>query len=234
MGEAVQDILDDDFIEQDFNDSLEYLQKSLKSETESELRRTGEEDEHRPLKKKKKVKKAEEMPESDEEESEEDEEVEYEKSLTDFLAEDPEAAVSMDVEPFLRQLAKSLDESLAASIHSILNRLDVVEGLVKSQAQVLLHTAKLEKSISDTINKIGEQPIRSNSQKILRKSRFGGEESVEYDNREVLQKSREWALSKKINLVEAGMIEGRINKGLLGTVNDQLDQKVAHLMKEGN
>jgi hypothetical protein len=45
--------------------------------------------------------------------------------------------------------------------------------------------------------------------------------------------SRGWLQEKAISLTEAGKIEGRINKGLLGKVGDGLDQKVASLMKGG-
>jgi len=45
-------------------------------------------------------------------------------------------------------------------------------------------------------------------------------------------KSRDWLRTGKIDLGEAGNIEGRINKNLLGRVNDRLDQKVAALMRE--
>lgn len=236
MGEAVQDtILDDDFIEQDFNDSLEDLQKSLKSETDEQVRKTKEEDEEykRPLKKKRREKEPEGM--MDEEDSEEDEDAEYEKSISEYLQEDPEAAVSMDVEPFLRQLAKSIDESNTATIRYLEHRLDAVEAMVKSQGQVLLHTAKLEKSTSDMIRKIGGQPVQSNSQKILRKSRFEGTDGseMEVDNREILQKSIGWVRSGKLNIQEAGKLEGRINKGILGKVKDGLYTKVSNLMKEG-
>jgi glucan-binding YG repeat protein len=90
-------LLDDDLIEKDFNDALESLQKSLKLEKAKD----EDEDDEKSYE--------ESDAEEDEDESEEDEK-EMEKSISDILAEDPEAAAAMDVEPFLRQLAKAIDE----------------------------------------------------------------------------------------------------------------------------
>jgi len=44
----------------------------------------------------------------------------------------------------------------------------------------------------------------------------------------------DWLKNEKIDLLEAGMIETRINKGQLGKRKDTLDRKVAQLIKEAS
>lgn len=215
-------LLDDELIEKDFNDALDDLQKSLNPDSE-ELKKAG-----------KKPPRAEDEPaEADEEESEDEDEDEdeedYEKSVSDIVSEDPEAAAAMEVSQFLGQLVKAIDESVT----QVFDRVRKVEKMVKSQGNMLAQTAKLEKSTSDMLKKIGGQPVQSKSVKRLEKSRFEGEDGTkEFDNATVLIKSRDWVKTRKIDLNEAGMIESRINKGRLGRVNDRLDQKVAALMRE--
>lgn len=63
----------------------------------------------------------------------------------------------------------------------------------------------------------------------IAKSRFG-KEGREYSPVEVLQKSREWLRKGKINLLEAGQIETRVNKNLLGKVGDAFDSKVEAML----
>jgi flagellar biosynthesis GTPase FlhF len=210
-------LLDDDLIEKDFNDALESLQKSLKLEKAKD----EDEDDEKSYE--------ESDAEEDEDESEEDEK-EMEKSISDILAEDPEAAAAMDVEPFLRQLAKAIDESVSQVLQKVIG----VEAMVKSQAQVVMQSAKLQKSVEGIVKQIGGQPVRSNSVRGLQKSRFESNgEKIELNNQEVLSKSREWVKNRQINLVDAGTIESRINKNRLGLIGDALDQKVLGLMKEG-
>lgn len=222
-GETNKDNLqNDELIEQDFNDALTDLQKSLEPDEKTDELQKAKGD------------KSPEVEEDEDKGEEEEEEEQYTKSIADILDEDPDASVAIDVEPFLRQLVKAVDESIAELIKSVGKRMGTLEKLVKSQSAVLLQTAKLEKSISDTIQAIGGQPVPSNSIRTLAKSRFGNEESApEYSNMDVLAKSRDWVKNQKISLIDAGKIEGRINKGKLGTFGDRLDQKVAELMKEG-
>jgi len=226
MSEAIQEVLlDDELIEKDFNDALTDLQKSLESDSEESLRKAKDDDEPKG--------KSKDAEDEDESEEEEEEDMDYEKSISEILAEDPNAAAAIDVEPFLRQLTKAMDETIMQLSKSMQAKFNRVEKMVKSQGEVLLMTAKLEKSTADMIRQIGGTPVRSQSVKVLNKSRFEGGK-VEYDNMTVLQKSREWVRAGKIDLTEAGMIEGRINKNQLGNRNDRVDQKVEALMKEGN
>lgn len=210
-------LLDDDNLEKGFDEALEDLQKSLNPElSKSEDEKT------------KKSKVADE--DEDEEEDEEYEDEDMEKSITDILAEDEEAAAAMDVEPFLLQLAKAIDESL----QGVNSRIANVEKLTKSIGQMTVANAQLSKSMSDTVVSIGKEPVAPKSVTVMAKSRFGTEEDhVETSGADILIKSREWLADGKISLLDAGNIEGRVNKGLIGNVNDALDQKTMALLKEG-
>lgn len=226
-------LLEDDLeIEKGFNDAIDDLRKSLGQEVKE-----GEEESKEELEKAKAPpfkKKDEEEPEEEEEEEEEDEK--YRKSIEDTLREEPEAAAAMDVEPFLLQLAKALDEGRAQSDKTVDTRLKKIEKLVKSIGTAALASAELQKSTRDIVKQIGGTPIPSGSVKRLQKARFEVADGnpQEFDTHEVLAKSRDWLKTGKINLIEAGCIEGRINKGLLGRVNDRTDQKVAALMREAS
>ena len=226
-------VLDDDLTEETFNDAIESLSKSL------EKAGTGHPMTKEKMKKGKRgddegVEKArDEDDDRDDDDSEEEEIIteEYEKSIADYLAENPEAQAAIDVEPFLLQIAKSIDESISELRKSINTRIGVIEDLVKSQSEVVMNTARLEKSAHDMLTQIGGQAVRSTSARVLQKGRFDTE-MPQINSNEVLQKSREWVKTKDINLTEAGNIENRHNKGIaFGTVGDRLDQKVVALMK---
>jgi hypothetical protein len=214
-------------IEKGFNDAIDDLRKSLGQD--------GEEDDQTQEELNKAKAESKDDEEEAEEEEEEEEEMRYKKSIEDTLREEPEAAAAMDVEPFLLQLAKALDEGMSQLQKSVNKRVAGVEKLVKSIGNTVLAGAELQKSTNEIMTKIGEQPVPSGSVRQLRKSRFesGEGDPSEYDNRAVLQKSLEWVREGKIDLVESGMIEMRINKNVLGKSNDPLDQKVAALMKSG-
>lgn len=216
MGTNYENVLDDGLdIEKGFNDAIDDLRKSL-SLSDGELRKAkGDEAE------------SEDDFESDEDEDEDDEGEPYRKSIEDTLREEPEAAAAMDVEPFLLQLAKAIDESIA----DVGVRMSRVEKLTKSIGMAAVASSELQKSTRELVQRIGGAPVPSGSVRRLEKARFNGSET-EVEPRDVLSKSREWFQKGKIDLTEAGLIEGRINKNLLGRVNDRLDQKVAALMGE--
>lgn len=227
MGTNNEVLLQDDLdIEKGFNDAISDLRKSLGQSGGGEnLRKAKKNDDGDD------ESKAEEAIEEEvEEEEDEEEEESYRKSIEDSLREEPEAAAAMDVEPFLLQLAKAIDESMA----SMGSRVGKVEKMVKSIGNATVASADLQKAMRDSINKISETPVPSSSVKRLQKARFEGSDGnpQDFDTKEVLAKSRDWLKTGKLNLTEAGNVEGRINKGLLGRVNDKLDQKVAALMRE--
>lgn len=241
MGTETEVLLEENLdIEKGFNDAIDDLRKSLGKDPESGEK--GEKKENQKnLDKAGKVppqfdkeKNKDTKPEEDEEDEEEKrrreeaEEKSYRKSIEETLKEEPQAAAAMDVEPFLLQLAKAIDEGIEQLEKAVSARVGKVETLVKSIGSATLATAELQKSTRDMVKQIGEQPMPSGSLKVLRKARF--DENTEVDTRDVLAKSRDWVKDGKIDLTEAGNIEGRINKGLLGKVHDVLDQKVAALM----
>ncbi|MHA2426516.1 MAG: hypothetical protein ACXADB_00550 [Candidatus Hermodarchaeia archaeon] len=223
----LQDGLD---IEKGFNDAIDDLRKSLDQDEDGNEESSAEE-----LNKAKappfKKKNDDEEPEEDEDEEDEED---VKKSVEETLMEDPEAAAAMDVEPFLLQLAKAIDEGQAQSDMAINAKLKKIESLVKSIGAAALASAELQKSTREIVKQIGDTPLPTGSVRRIQKARFDNADGnpQEFDTRLVLEKSRDWIKTGKIDLMEAGRIEGRINKGLLGRTNDRLDQKVAALMKE--
>lgn len=221
-------LIDDTLIEENFNAAIEEFRKSIGDDADEELNKAK-----KPKKKKEPA--ATEPDEDDMGEDEDDmDEDDYQKSIPDMLAEDQEAAFAMDVSPYLGQLAKAIDRKMTA----IANQFVEVKSLIKSHGEFSVAMAELQKSSNELIKKIGSEPIRSNSIRTLAKSRFESSDgAVEYDNQDVLQKSRDWVKAKKIGLIEAGVIEQRVNKGTLGLRKDAIDTQVARLMqasKEGN
>lgn len=240
MGTKNEVLLEDDLnIEKGFNDAIDDLRKSLGQDPESDEGEEGQEDLLKagkvpPQFKKEENEEAEPEEEEEEEEKEKEEDMQYRKSIEETLREEPQAAAAMDVEPYLLQLAKAIDEGIGQLQKAVSTKIGKVEKLVKSIGSATLASATLQKSTRDMVKTIGEQPLPSGSIRQLRKARFDGQEQ-EVDTRVVLAKSRDWVKDGKIDLTEAGNIEGRINKGLLGKVHDGLDQKVAVLMgKEAN
>jgi len=234
-----EEILEDADLEKSFNDSLEELKKAIGDEEEGQ----AEESLEKAAKgKKKPPKKSDSSPEGepeDEDEVEDEEEEEgfkekVKKSIEDRLEEDPEAEAAMDVEPFLRSLVKSFDEAIQDIRDEMGENFAELSGVMKSQGKLLVAQAKLQKSVQDRVEKIANTPLPSSSVRALQKSRFeSGEKEVELSGVEILEKSRSWVRENKIDLVEAGIIESRVNKGTLGKIGDATDTKVKNiLMKE--
>jgi len=222
---------DDLELETGFNDAIDNLRKSL-GNSQSDLSKSKKDEEPAEEPEDDEGEEGEEGKEDGEEPEDKGKRFEpkMKKSIEDILREEPEAAAAMDVEPFLLQLAKALDESMGA----IGKRIAKVELLTKSIGAATLASSELQKSTREMVKSIGDQPLPIGSVRRLEKARFGnGDETREIDTRDVLAKSRDWVKTGKIDLIEAGNLEGRINKGLLGKVNDRLDQKVDALLREG-
>lgn len=169
----------------------------------------------------------------DDDEDEEDEDVK--KSVEDILAEDVEAEAAMDVEPFLRQLAKAIDQRIDGLQKSFGDHYTGVETMLKSQGKAMYLQMELQKSQSDTVQKIAKEDVEVRSLHRFQKSRFedvGGGEPLEVQGTAVLEKSLSWLQEGKIDHLESGLIERRVNQGRLGKEGDALDQKVGKLMKE--
>jgi len=135
-----EEVLDVEAMEKSFNDAVEDLKKAI-GDSEEVDPKPGKKD-----LKKAKGKKAPDFEEEEEEEPEEEEEEDEEeakgvkKSVEDILSEDSEAEASMDVEPFLRQLAKAIDK-----------RLDGIEALSKAQGRAIVMQSELSKAQSDLV-----------------------------------------------------------------------------------
>jgi len=221
-------VVDETTLEEDFNKALEDLSKSLELDEDLEKAKKSKkvpsdsDEDNEP-----------ESEDSDEDgsvdEDEEDETVK--KSLDDWMNEDEDAEAAMDVEPFLRQLVKSLTTVIENNRVAQEAKIAKLEKLVKSQGKLLTVQAKLQKSVAEQTEKIAKTPLPISSVRSLQKSRFA-EDLPEMTGMQVLNKSREWLQSNKITLLEAGKIEGRVNSGSLGQQKDALDMKVMSLLKE--
>lgn len=221
----------DDLIKS-FDEALEALNSQIGSEggEQEELEKSDSEETASNAEKQPKAEKKE---AKDEDEEEEGEDEDFGKSMEDELSSDDEAEAAMDVEPFLRGLVKSFDERINALSKSVNKKFAEVEQLQKSMAQMVSKQAELQKSVYDEVDRIGQQPVPSGSITRMAKSRFGeGEESQEVDGQTVLMKSQQWVREGKLDLTEASMVEGRVNKGSLGKSGDKLDNKVQQLLKD--
>lgn len=247
MGEKKKkpDELTEDVLEKSFNDALTGLDKALGISTEGVSKEKPTEEELQKarelLKAEEEVKKPTKKDDGEDEEDEDEEEEEGEeegmkKSIEDMLEEDPEAEASMDVAPFLKSMVQSFDKVLNVMKKDILKEVSSQNVLIKSQALLLKAQAELSKSTKEYVKKIGETPIKTTSVRSLQKSRFEssveGVEPIEIVGTEILQKSSEWLNAEKIDLVQAGMIESRVNKGTIGKVGDALDKTVNTLLRE--
>jgi len=247
MGEKKKpDEVNEDVLEKSFNDALAGLNKALGIDTDEGDKITKEDlnkavDEDDEDVKKKKTDSEDEEPEDEDEEPDDDEDEEgMKKSMEDLIKEDPEAEASMDVAPFLETLVKSFDTAIG-QLHTDIKKqgkqIDAQGAIIKAQGTLLKAQADLSKSTKDIVKKIGEAPIQTTSVKRLQKSRFDAPEGsddapMEFNGVEILQKSTDWLKTEKISLVDAGVIESRINKGTLGKFEDSLDKTVIGLLRE--
>ncbi len=148
------------------------------------------------------------------------------KSLEDNMDSDVEAATAMDVEPFLRQMVKSISEQfdsvqlsiveLAEKTDNMLKAMESMDSLQKATAQLFLNYGELQKGMADTIEAIGNAPRKSNS--ILRKGgdRFPaqkpGIENMTKD--EIMLKATHLREEGKLQVRDITKLENRLNKGM--------------------
>ena len=200
--EKVTTVLDPEDLEKSWDESVDRL-KNLLSKSESAIER-------------KEVKK----------EVEEEVEEPLEKSLTDYVAEDDEEAeMAMDVEPFLKSLAKGIEKYIDGEMKKLQKSVGDVYELSKAQADIAVKVAELQKGIDGKVERIGGEPVKSNS--VLSKSsqRFAKGETAKYSKAQMLRKSFELLQAKKITPMQATKIEGRVNKNL------PLPDELAHLFE---
>jgi len=162
--------------------------------------------------------------EMDDDDEDEDEPVEPKgkgkkvtKSITDMITEDPESGAAMMVEPFLKSLAEAEERrfgDVESEVVELRKSVKYLTKLVKGLAEFSVKNADLQKSISDTVEKIGNTAIPSNS--VLRKSyeRFQSDSGKEMSKGEILNKAVELRRGGKISPHDLTLIEGRLNAGV--------------------
>ena len=229
-----QEVVTIEELEKSWNDSkaalrallgIEEVQKSTPDETVKEEKSAEVVLEKAEDKKEPPKKEDEKKDEPKEDEDEEDEETEDEpkkdvkKSLEDSVSEDSEAEAAMDVEPFLRQLVKSLDEKFTAistAIETIAVEAKGNSTTQKTLAKALSDLGDQQMLIANTVEAIGGQPVPSRS--ILRKSKERFEEvkpSVVSGTREqILDKALKLSAAGKLEPIWVTKIENRLNKGI--------------------
>jgi hypothetical protein len=155
---------------------------------------------------------AEEEDEAGEEEAEEEPKKKVKKSLPDLLAEDdPEAEAAMDIEPFLKSLAKVTGNEIQKLEKSI----SALTRQVQIHGKALLSQMEMQKSIQDTVQIIGGQPVPARG--VLQKSTTGrfptGEGAKEMNKQEVMLKAMDLQREGKLNVHDVTILEGRMNNG---------------------
>ena len=224
------DTIDMKALENEYENSILELKKSLDIEEPEQLQKADME-----KKKKRKYKESDEDEYEDGSEPEgEEEEEEYEetkKSIEGALGEDQEAEAAMDVEPFLKALVKGIDKRINGLEKIIQEKMDNIETLTKAQGSMLLSQATLQKALVENTEKIGNQQIPSQSVKgqigeRFKKSKDAGEIDYSKINTTELLKAG------KIDLNTATVIDNRMNRGTIGLSGDNIDNLCKALVQE--
>lgn len=229
-----QNEVTEDVLEKSWNEAMDELKKSVAPEIDEDTSTAAAassegDDAGQPaedLSKAKSSKKPSEVSDEDgEEDYDEEEEEDYDeeppkgkgkgkmnKSLEDYISEDDEASIAMDVEPFLKQLVKSIDAVLNDKVKGLSLKKEIAElkKSVNVQGKALLATSQLQKSIDDKLLKFGKSPIPSST--VLRKS-IKVSENKEMTKLEVMNKATELCKSGKLSTRDVITIEGRLNSG---------------------
>lgn len=241
---TTEEVLEDEDLEKSFNEAVEEWDKLNKSDSDPDPDPEPEPDDsdegdadkglEKAAKKKKFPPKKKEVDREPEDEDEEEDEEGVKKSIEDQLEGDAEAEAAMDVEPWLREFAKSIDKAFKTLTQVHKSRIEKLEKLVKAQGNMLKAQVQLQKSNSDMLEKIGKTEIPSGSIMSLQKARFENKDAdpTEIDGADLLNKGQEWLLKGHIDILESTKLVNRVNKGLVGKYGDALDQKVKKLLKE--
>jgi hypothetical protein len=186
-----------------------------------------------PPKEKGKEKDEESEEEEDDDEKEEGEEPEPEmgKSMEDIVEEDPEAQAAMDVEPFLRQFVKAFDIVMAGTLTEVKRMRKSMKAnktLTKALADVLVKSAELQKSMSDTMGKIGSTPMPMHSRlSVAGGEKFSkGKDSKEWSRNELLAKSMELVKAGTLDTKDASLLELKLNRNTFDPVNDPFSKAI--------
>lgn len=149
------------------------------------------------------------------------------KSIEDTVGEDPEAEAAMDVEPFLRTMVKALD----GAFYAVLSKISKIEAVQKSMADVTLKTATLQKSVRDTLMKIGEMPVpRQGLMKSAGNGTKFGPEGKSFTKSEILHKSHELLMKGQLRAEDATLVEVKLNRNTFNPESDPFSKKVMDLI----
>jgi len=155
-------------------------------------------------------------PEDEEEDMMEARKKKVKKSLSDYIAEEPESEIAMDIEPFLKSLADGIDAVIRNKTDELDKSVAYLTGLVKSLSKAFIASTEMTKSVTDQMNKMSGVPIPSASR--LHKSqgdRFDAQQdNPQLSKDEIMQKAFELQTSGKISVLQTIALEGRLNKGL--------------------
>jgi len=216
--DEVQKSTPDKSTEEKGEEDLEKSEEATKEKTEETLEKSEDEEE------------AEE--ESEEEDEDDEDNKEVKKSLEDVVSEDSEAAAAMDVEPFLRQLVKSMDEKFTNLSETIKKIAEDNKGNSKAQkalGKALSDLGDQQINIAKSVEVIGGKPVPSRS--VLRKSddRFEDQKSeteLNMTKDQILVKALELRKAGKLEMREVTKIENRLNKHI------ELEPEHIKLLKE--
>lgn len=217
-------------LEKSLDEALENMSKSDDGDADDEDENEDEneddynEDEYEEMKKKKskKIKKS---------RNDDDGLQALAKSLPEMLEDDDEASEVINAIPFVKGLVDSVETQMEALCKALVS----IGGEVTSLKTQLLKSSKLNvaqatmiKSISGQLKDIGDSttPRRANlgpNIQVMKKSVDGsGESAMQPMNKSVaLDKLLELKKAGKIDNVQVGIAEGRINKGIALDANIQ-------------
>jgi len=156
------------------------------------------------------------------------------KSLGEAVEEEEETSDILDAVPFVKALVDALDEQITDLIKAIVflsDKVDGVEGKLEKSSKIEVAQAKLVKSMSETMRKVGEttRPIKSNlgrNFKVMRKSETGEETEITLSKADALDKLTTLHQAGKLELGEVVVLEEKIQKGL------QLPNRYTKLLSE--
>ena len=246
MDKADDKVLDLEDLEKSWNDSKDTVRALLgedltKSETDTEENVSGEKEESLQKAKDDELDFEEEDEDKDDEEEEKEDTKEADgikKSLEDDMSADSESEVAMDVEPFLRTLVKSISDKfdsinvaiaeMSEQTSALIKSSDETNELQKASAKMFVDYGEMQKSMSETVEAIGNTAQKSTSK--LRKSntRFniGDDQGKVVTRQEILQKATKWREEGKLQLRDVTKLENRLNKGM------PLPENVQKLLEE--
>ncbi len=222
-GEVDDEVSQED-LEKALDTALDSMQKAGKTEKvvpSDEEDEFGEEEEGEKGAKKKKEKVA-----KPAKKSEGDEDPDFQvlaKSLEEEVVEgDEDAQEVIDAVPFIKALMDALEDQMTGMIKAIVGVSDKIEAVgerLEKAEGINVAEAKLIKSLSENVRKIGEQPLQRKSTlgkglEVIQKSSDGQEKITSLTRAGALEKIIELCKSDKISLEDSIVLEGRINKGL--------------------